>query len=105
MPRPEASRTDKGVLVTLNETQTREDELLASVPDGLFIGGQWRAASGDKTLVLWDLATGQSIDDVESWPVRIDAVTADQVNAAARAVLSQTNHVTGLLLPPTGKDS
>ncbi|KAA0571475.1 insulinase family protein [Azospirillum sp. B21] len=51
------------------------------------------------------LATGQSIDDVESWPVRIDAVTADQVNAAARAVLSQTNHVTGLLLPPTGKDS
>ena len=51
------------------------------------------------------LATGQSIDDVENWPVRIDAVTADQVNAAARAVLSQTNHVTGLLLPPTGKDS
>lgn len=51
------------------------------------------------------LATGQSIDDVESWPVRIDAVTVDQVNTAARAVLSQTNHVTGLLLPPTGKDS
>ncbi|WP_372398420.1 pitrilysin family protein [Azospirillum sp. HJ39] len=51
------------------------------------------------------LATGQSLDDVESWPVRIDSVTAEQVNAAARAVLSQTNHVTGLLLPPTGKDS
>ncbi|XKH35003.1 hypothetical protein ACIU1J_01490 [Azospirillum doebereinerae] len=51
------------------------------------------------------LATGQSLDDVENWPVRIDAVTAAQVNAAARAVLSQTNHVTGLLLPLQGKDS
>ena len=51
------------------------------------------------------LATGQSVDDVESWPVRIDAVTAAQVNAAARSVLSKTNHVTGLLLPPAGKES
>ncbi len=50
------------------------------------------------------LATGQSLDDVESWPARIDAVTAEQVNAAARAVLGQSNHVTGLLLPPVGKD-
>ncbi|MBP2230745.1 zinc protease [Azospirillum agricola] len=51
------------------------------------------------------LATGQSLDDVESWPVRIDAVTAAQVNAAAKAVLGKTNHVTGLLLPLQGKDS
>ena len=51
------------------------------------------------------LATGQTIDDVENWPVRIDAVTADQVNAAARAVLGKTNHVTGLLLPLQDKGS
>jgi zinc protease len=51
------------------------------------------------------LMTGQTIDDVESWPVRIDAVTPEQVNAAVRAVLGQTNHVTGLLLPPQGKES
>jgi len=51
------------------------------------------------------LATGQSLDDVENWPVRIDQVTAEQVTAAAKAVLSQTNHVTGLLLPLQGKDS
>jgi zinc protease len=51
------------------------------------------------------LATGQSVDDVESWPVRIDAVTAEQVNAAARSVLSKPNPVTGLLLPPAGKES
>ena len=51
------------------------------------------------------LTTGQTIDDVESWPVRIDAVTAEQVNAAARAVLGRTNHVTGLLLPLQDKGS
>ncbi len=51
------------------------------------------------------LTTGQSIDDVESWPVRIDAVTLEQINAAARAVLGKTNHVTGLLLPLNHKGS
>ncbi|CAK0775141.1 Uncharacterized zinc protease y4wA [Azospirillaceae bacterium] len=45
------------------------------------------------------LATGLTIDDVERWPERIDAVTIDQVNAAARAVLNQPDVVTGLLLP------
>ena len=51
------------------------------------------------------ITTGQTIDDVENWPVRIDAVTAEQVNAAARAVLGKTNHVTGLLLPLQDKGS
>jgi len=45
------------------------------------------------------LTTGQSVEDVEAWPDRIKAVTVEQVNAAARAVLGQTDHVTGLLLP------
>lgn len=51
------------------------------------------------------VATGQSIDEVEEWPVRIDAVTAEQVNAAARAVLGRENHVIGLLLPLKDKES
>ncbi|HYD32899.1 MAG TPA: pitrilysin family protein [Azospirillaceae bacterium] len=45
------------------------------------------------------LATGQTVDDVESWPQRIAAVTADQVNAAAHAVLDQPGPVIGVLLP------
>ena len=45
------------------------------------------------------LATGRSIDDVESWPDRIAAVTAAQVNDAARAVLGAEGGVTGQLLP------
>jgi zinc protease len=61
--------------------------------------------SGPANALGMALATGQSIDDVESWPVRIDTVTAEQVNAAARAVLGKTNHVTGLLLPANHKGS
>ena len=61
--------------------------------------------SGPANALGQALATGQSIDDVESWPVRIDAVTAEQVNAAARAVLGKSNHVTGLLLPANHKGS
>ena len=45
------------------------------------------------------LTTGQTVADVEAWPERIAAVTKEQVNAAARAVLSKTDHVTALLLP------
>lgn len=45
------------------------------------------------------LTTGQTVEDVESWPDRIDLVTADQVNAAARAVFHENTSVTGELLP------
>jgi len=45
------------------------------------------------------LTTGQSVDDVEQWPARISAVTVEQVNAAARAVLRPETSTTGILLP------
>ncbi len=46
------------------------------------------------------LATGQTVEDVESWPERIEAVSLEQVNAAAKAVLaSDKRSATGLLLP------
>jgi zinc protease len=45
------------------------------------------------------LTTGGTVEDVESWPDRIAAVTAEQVNAAARAVLLENRSVTGRLLP------
>ncbi len=44
------------------------------------------------------LATGLSVDDVEAWPDRIGAVTVEQVNAAAKAVLKDGRSVTSLLL-------
>ena len=44
------------------------------------------------------LAVGLSIEYVETWPDRIGAVTAQDVNAAARAVLNGSHSVTSLLL-------
>ncbi len=45
------------------------------------------------------LSSGQTIADVEAWPDRIGRVTADQIKAAANAVLRQKRAVTGYLLP------
>ncbi len=45
------------------------------------------------------LAVGLAIEDVEAWPGRIEAVTTEAVNAAARAVLKENHSVTGVLVP------
>lgn len=45
-------------------TDNRETELLASVPDGLFIGGEWRAAADGRTLKVYDPATGQTVKEI-----------------------------------------
>jgi zinc protease len=45
------------------------------------------------------LTTGGSIADIEAWPDRIKAVTAEQVKAAAARHLDQRRSVTGYLLP------
>ncbi|MDX6751579.1 pitrilysin family protein [Geminicoccaceae bacterium 1502E] len=51
------------------------------------------------------LTTGLAVEDVEAWPARIDAVTREQVEAAARLVLDRDRSVTGLLLPSGGAAS
>ena len=45
------------------------------------------------------LVTGQTLEDVEAWPERIGAVTVEQVNAAARAVIDDRRSVTAVLKP------
>ena len=45
------------------------------------------------------LASGRTIADVEAWPDRIGAVTAEQVRAAARIVFARERSVTAILLP------
>ena len=52
------------------------------------------------------LSSGQTIADVEAWPDRIGRVTAEQIKAAATAVLRQKEAVTGYLLsgqPPPNR--
>ena len=67
---------DEGVPVTEN----RETELLARVPDALFIGGEWRAAEGGKTLKVYDPATGAVVKEIA------DASPADGKAALDAAV-------------------
>ena len=45
------------------------------------------------------LVTGRAVADVESWPDRIAAVTADEVKAAAQKILKPARSVTAVLLP------
>ena len=45
------------------------------------------------------LTAGLSVADVEGWPELVESVTAEQVQAAARAVLVPARSVTGVLLP------
>ena len=45
------------------------------------------------------LSVGLGVEDVALWPDILDAVTAEQVMAAARTVLDGPGHVTGWLLP------
>ncbi|MFG6446561.1 NAD-dependent succinate-semialdehyde dehydrogenase [Microbacterium sp. P07] len=58
----------------------RESELLASVPDRLFIGGTWRPAEGGRTLAVRDPATGAVLREIA------DASPADGTAALDAAV-------------------
>lgn len=63
-------------------TDSRESELLASVPTGLLINGEWRAAEGGKTVAVNDPATGGVIREIADASVD-DGVAA--MDAAAEA--------------------
>ncbi|MGZ0188534.1 MAG: M16 family metallopeptidase, partial [Alphaproteobacteria bacterium] len=45
------------------------------------------------------LATGQTVEDIEAWPERINAVEKAEVDAAAKALLRINWSTTGFLLP------
>jgi len=49
------------------------------------------------------LASGLTIEEIESWPERVATVTVDDVLAAARAVLKPERSVTSILLPEGAK--
>jgi len=59
-----------------------ESELLASVPDGLLVDGQWRPASDGARVDVLDPATGQVLTSVASASV---ADGLDALDAASRA--------------------
>ncbi len=54
---------------------------------------------GPALLVAEALAGGETMAEIQSWPERIDAVTKEQVMAAAKGVLRPENSVTATLVP------
>lgn len=62
-----------------------ERDVLAAVPTGLLIGGQWRTASGGATLPVEDPATGETIAEVA------DATAQDALSALAAAEEAQAS--------------
>src|SRR5467141_557447 len=61
----------------------RETEVLERVPKDLYIGGEWRAATGGGTLAVEDPATGQPLVEIA------DAQVADALAALAAAADKQ----------------
>ena len=57
------------------------------------------SVSGPARALGGALSAGRSIAEVESWPDRIDEVTAEDVLRVARGVLDRDQSVTGYLLP------
>ncbi len=60
------------------------------------------AQDSQAMLARWygaSLANGQTIEDVQEWPARIEAVSAEAVVGAARKWLDRRRAVTGYLLP------
>jgi succinate-semialdehyde dehydrogenase/glutarate-semialdehyde dehydrogenase len=67
---------------------SREQEVVDSVPKGLFIAGEWRDATGGKTLPVDDPSTGQALCEVadatpEDAKAALDAAVAAQDDWAA----------------------
>jgi len=68
---------------TLTATVADDNLSVAGVPTGLFIGGNWRAASGGATFPVRDPATGEVLAEVA------DATPADGIAALDAAVAAQ----------------
>jgi len=66
-------------------SDTRETDLLGQVPDGLYIGGQWRPATGGRTFAVTDPSTGDTVKEIADASVE-DGVAA--LDAASEAFTS-----------------
>jgi succinate-semialdehyde dehydrogenase/glutarate-semialdehyde dehydrogenase len=66
-------------------SETRETALLASVPDGLFVGGAWRAATDGRTLGVDDPSTGETVKRIADASVADGLAALDAACDAADA--------------------
>ena len=92
-------------------------ELARLIADGVTDEELERAKFGIKALAVYSrdslstlarifgvaLTSGATVEAIESWPDLVEAVTAEDIAAAARLVLVEKQSVTGLLLPEDGE--
>lgn len=64
-------------------TIASDTSLLDTVPDGVFIGGSWRASSSSATLSVYDPATGEVIKDIADATPEDGLAALDAADAAA----------------------
>lgn len=79
-------------------SENRESTLLAAVPEGLFIGGAWRAAEGGATLAVRDPATGGIVKTIADASVADGAAALDAAVAAFPAWAATPARVRGEIL-------
>jgi zinc protease len=79
--------------VTAEELRQAKDRLQASA-----IYARDEPSTGPR-VVGAALAIGETLDEVQAWPERVEAVTAEQVEALLRRFLQPERSVTGYLLP------
>jgi zinc protease len=99
---------------SLEDLDRAIDAVIARVADNAIDGADLKRArtrlvadaiyaqDNQASLARWygaSLATGLTIEDITRWPERIEAVTADDVQKAARKWLDKRRAVTGFLLP------
>ncbi|WP_283134938.1 NAD-dependent succinate-semialdehyde dehydrogenase [Rhizohabitans arisaemae] len=72
-------------MTILTDTIAAAEGIAGSLPQGLFIGGEWRQAESGATLAVDDPATGRTVAEVA------DAGTADGLAALTAAVDAQTS--------------
>ena len=84
--------------VTADEVERAKNRLIA---DAIY------AQDSQSTMARWygaALTTGSTVEAVQTWPDRIRAVTADAVNAAAKAWLDKRRSVTGYLIKDSQRE-
>lgn len=82
-------------------TSTHESDLLATVPDGLLVGGRWRPAATGATLTVEDPSTGETIRTIADASADDGMAALDAAVAAAAQWAATPARVRGEILRRT----
>jgi zinc protease len=99
---PQLEAAIDAVIARIADTGVAPEELARSKTK--LIGDAVYAHDSQASMARWfgaALATGATVGDVERWPDRIRAVTAEEVRQAARTWLDKRRSVTGYLVKDT----